>query len=816
MKSVTSGRVRSQSIVSNIATSQNLKEDDLLHPSYKVPAIGSPKNLSLFKEKLKLLQTLLPNTNNNKNLFEEEFQLQAELEDDTSGRSNEYVNLIESFIDNLNSKNVNEYNVINEQVNSINNSFSGLAEKLDKLDIQHDNFYQKVGVLYEQFENLTLEKNLVSDYLKMFENLQYVNKKLVTFNFKFVNRRKDKIEEILNTIINSIVFLQNHTEFKSYDSYKFKFKQSLNKVCELITKYLNSVLLKGIVEDVTIKLGNISDTKNLQVSKSSKEILLYNKFSQANYSSIYYEIIGLLTDCIKALNNEQYYCRELEKDFLKSCYTNFQNARYKLLHPLIWLQLDEIIVNDKNSNTLVKFIQDNVLYFSSIFEKEFVLFNKFFPDFPSKTDIVNNWFETLCEPFYDSFRIRVLRENSIPILCDCISLLNKYYEFEEGSMEYELQFSQIKLNKLFEPILRDVQSRLVFKAQLYVETNVINYKPSLNEFIIANNKELDKDEMVQQFLDSCKISMNIKAGNVDDKEDHETNPDIILTRYYKPMIKALALLSKIYQMVSSSIFDDLAHHILHDCITSLKTAFEISINRNNNIDIILAYLSNLLFLRDQIECFDIQYISNEVYLDFTTLGAFWNTITRQNMNNIDNRNSSSEGHNMVNNSSSVIDGGRKSSTISLFSLARDSVPKVVNNMIDARTELMTELRNAVNIFTETCGKSLIGDCFTHLENGKLNEREAKLILNLEDGFQKIYKQIKMFIIDQSITNHLLDAIQEYIVESYNVYYNSLTTLLSSSSSAVTVGFSEKEVADLMYVDVFNEYLTNIIQKLKST
>lgn len=97
--------------------------------------------------------------------------------------------------------------------------------------------------------------------------------------------------------------------------------------------------------------------------------------------------------------------------------------------------------------------------------------------------------------------------------------------------------------------------------------------------------------------------MPISPNDADDKSiDSEESTDKIsqLQTYYPPLLKTLALLSKIYEMINSVVFDDLAHHVVHDCIVSLRNAYDMVIKSSagksdfNNLDISLAYLKKFV------------------------------------------------------------------------------------------------------------------------------------------------------------------------------------------------------------------------------
>lgn len=287
--------------------------------------------------------------------------------------------------------------------------------------------------------------------------------------------------------------------------------------------------------------------------------------------------------------------------------------------------------------------------------------------------------------------------------------------------------------------------------------------------------------------------MPISPNDADDKcIDSEESTDKIsqLQTYYPPLLKTLALLSKIYEMINSVVFDDLAHHVVHDCIVSLRNAYDMVIKSSagksdfNNLDISLAYLKNLLMLRDSIQNFNIQYTVNETYLDFSGAEGFFKSLKEN-------------GRNVL----------KKTKSSSILTLARELVPKVVNNMVDARTELISELRNVIKDFTESTSLELIDDTLDINSDEDLLSKNVKLRENIKARLPRIYEQILNYIDDQEIVTNLLDAVQELITQSYSKYYETITELAENGK------FAKDQVADVMYLDVFTDFFAKEVADL---
>lgn len=688
---------------------------------------------------------------------------------------------IDLFLSQLNHKN-DVYKTTHEKSKKVEQSFEELKENLTIVQNKGTVFYSNIGESFERYNGLVKEKELILQYLTVFQNLIDVTKKLNNLNLKFLSRKKENVVSIANKLFESLDFLEQHTTFKDYENYKFKFKQQLVKLCDTLVKYLIQIFLQNAINDVSANLAKLNESSNAQ---SARETLLYNKFAMnCNDFSFFQNII--LNSFVK-YGSTKFFTKDLQR-CMEQTYNNYFEMREKLLKQYIWLQVDAIVLNDKDNGSLMKFIQDNILYFSSLFEKELEIFNKFFnQDFDGKTDVLNEWFMSLCEPFYDSCRIRVIRESNISLLCDCVTLLSKYYEFEDGSQEYEIQFKHIKFNKIFEPIIQDIQSRLIFKSQLYVEKNIINYKPSSTEFQITGGKQSlaqlrkknlindDNAELLNQYLETLLV-FNTEVNH----------------SYYLPMLKSLALLSKLYQMISSTIFDELAHQIVHDGLVSMELAWQKS--GKPTLDKTLVYLSNLLFFKDQIQNFDIQYVSTETYIDFSGVNGLWSLL-----------NSTIEKTSQPPQIPSRFD--RENGTLSntLTSLANNFMPKVVNNMLDARTELIVELRNVINLFTQLSTDLITKNLFNK-ESREADEvgNSSNLVQSVEEEIPRIFKEISLHFNDETVISQLMQSVKENLIAEYLSYFND-TKLKVETKEPV-----ESSHEAVVYPEVFNNLVSDQI------
>ena len=706
-----------------------------------------------------------------------------------------------TYLDQLNIK-IDEYKVVLDQTRQVNDQLDSSIKKFRKISQDTGAFIEETKTIYEKQSKLSNLTESIPKALHYFEVLDPIMRRLNHATSPAIVK-KSSFTTMLATIDESLRFLDENSDLKDAAAYRIKFKQCLIRACELISHFLTN-LLKQTNQEILDKTKNKNSLTGLP--STTRDAFLYSKFY-----TIADTFKTQVSEIVKRSNEKAYnkYHDELNS-ILYECFNHYFQTRLRLLTPVIWSHIDEIVVKDKDQG-LVKFIQDGKVYFQQLCADEYKLFVEFFPEKECRFKI-NQWFLQLCEPLYDSIRVRVLKETDICTLCDSVTLFAPYYEFEEGSEEYVKQFTDIQYDKLFEPIVQKVQARLILRVQIYVQQNILSYRPTRDVFMISNRRRKSKtslqggnedattsddnpDPLLESYLSSFKNRsiLPISPNDADDKcIDSEESTDKIsqLQTYYPPLLKTLALLSKIYEMINSVVFDDLAHHVVHDCIVSLRNAYDMVIKSSagksdfNNLDISLAYLKNLLMLRDSIQNFNIQYTVDETYLDFSGVEGFFKSLKEN-------------GRNVL----------KKTKSSSILTLARELVPKVVSNMVDARTELISELRNVIKDFTESTSLELIDDTLDINSDEDLLSKNVKLRENIKARLPRIYEQILNYIDDQEIVTNLLDAVQELITQSYSKYYETITELAENGK------FAKDQVADVMYLDVFTDFFAKEVADL---
>lgn len=630
---------------------------------------------------------------------------------------------VQNFITVLN-VNLTQLNGFKGDLKSLKSQISDILSHYETIHGKTKDFNTKSQALIKSQNELHEKLESISAILRNFENLDDITRKLSTPNNLKLIRSKGfpKILENLDTSLEFLNRNKDNSSFKNIEIYKIKFRQCMTRSLTLIKDYLVNELrrLETTVNQQQTDLRAISVYKEFQ-SYIETQVDEYSNFP--NLSSIF----------ITRIEKKH----ELE---YKGLFLEILNSYFRCRTNLVDIRGD---LSKFHSNDLVKYSQDNLSYISKLLAREHKLFKQFFgfndmtvPDYVN--NLVYEFFKNLIEPFYDSIRERLLRETNISLLCQLTNLLQNYYEFED------YKSSEVNLGEVFQSILDDCQSRLIFKIQLYIDNKLIPYKPTPEDLNIGNKKksvnELDEDFKENLFED-----------------------------LYLPLGKALTILSNIYELINSIVFDDLAHYIVHSCIEILRKASVLSQKYSGSVDSKLFYLKNLIILKYQLSNFDIQFVRTETSLDFTS--------------------GLNELYTLIRNGDIIVNLNQNG----WFNLIKRTVPKVINNMIDAKTEVELEINNSINELLSEYLNQIIEPL--NKPDKKIASSEFKT--NIHTLLPQFKKQITAHLNDYNILKILFNNLMEILVNYYDNYYSTLT----------------EDLNEIIEPEIFNKFLGNLIDDL---
>lgn len=240
--------------------------------------------------------------------------------------------------------------------------------------------------------------------------------------------------------------------------------------------------------------------------------------------------------------------------------------------------------------------------------------------------------------------------------------------------------------------------------------------------------------------------------------------------------------------LQSSVFDDLAHHIVHSTTVSLTQASALVAKSASPTDAALFLISHLLLLKQQIVAFDIEYVTpeTEVHYNVSSItNTFWELRSRGALFNPRN-------------------------------LVGLLIPKVVENMLDAKAEVDARLRQAINDFTSQFVARITAPIDT--SNGKkvpISEtpaRTSKIRQNIEQETPFLRTKLGEYITDARTREMLVAAVMESATQTYEDWFE--TSYVPSLSTQNGAGRSTKGKGredGVWDPDVFGDWCTNVFK-----
>lgn len=287
----------------------------------------------------------------------------------------------------------------------------------------------------------------------------------------------------------------------------------------------------------------------------------------------------------------------------------------------------------------------------------------------------SNFLESLCEPLYDNLRPRIIHETQLVKLCELCTLIQTRYMRDLEDLDTDpFDRTQLDFGQLIQPTLHDTQNRIVFRAQTIIRDEIEGFTP----------KPEDLDYPAKIKLPTQKAPTDEGPGTptpnaptmVDDDTAASNGANAFDTEaayagWYPTLRKCIWLLSRIYRLVNSTVFEDLAHTIVHLTTHSLLRASTLLQQKKSPADAHLFLIRHFLLLKEQIVAFDIEFVKPETNIDFSGLtGSFWE----------------------------LREKGIFSRTGIINLVKGAAMPKVVENMLDAKVELDARLRTVIGEF----------------------------------------------------------------------------------------------------------------------
>ncbi|OCK81332.1 Sec34-domain-containing protein [Lepidopterella palustris CBS 459.81] len=644
---------------------------------------------------------------------------------------------------------------------------SSLTESFKAVETQTTAFREQCEDLMTDQKRITKLADDIEHNLRYYLYLEPITKRLNAPGAGNFVRGKEFTEMLFN-LDNCIDYMQAHPNHRESATYRSRYRLLLTRALTLIRVHFTNAL-REIAADVAKRIAD------RQLNDTTMSALLYAKFrvGAPELKRIGLEIQkrAVLPAGADAGSEAEY------QSLMNELYQSYSTTRGRLILPIVTKKIGEIAQAPSSSKDLVAFARSSISYLRGICFDEYDLWGEWFDGEGGLYDFL----EAICEPLYDHLRPRTIHETQILKLCELCTLIQTRYMEEEEEDAEPVDTNRLDFTALIHPALEDAQTRLVFLALAVLRDEIERYKPKPEDLDYpARNQRFSASgtKNIQPVLSGRKASSNApqtpmpKTPMVVEEEDRgdgdarwNFNADAVFKDWYPTLRKAIWLLSKIYRLVHSSVFDDLAHRIVHSTTSSLVSASALISTRVSPTDGTLFLLKHLLLLKQQIVAFDIEFVTPETDLsfDFASLTAqFWELRSRGGLFNAGN----------------------------LVRLAAGGlVPRVVENMLDAKAELDARLRVCINDFTGGFAKRMAaavaekkkgkGGVVTPADAAKATKMVRE---SVEREVPFLRGKLDAYIDDTRTKEMLVAAVMEQVVSLYEEWWEEVLGLGPEASS----------------------------------
>lgn len=494
-----------------------------------------------------------------------------------------------------------------EQCDAILNDVNTALDHLDSLQKQYLFVSTKTGTLHEACEQLLKEQSELVDLaesiqekLSYFNELENINTKL---NSPTLSVNSEGFFPMLSKLDECIEYVSSHPNFKDYPVYLTKFKQCLSKAMQLIKSHTVNTL-----QNLT---GQLSKRDPLGAPNADNAFTLY----YVKFRAAAPKVRRLIEQVEQRSEKIPEYHQLLEE--IHQCYLD---QREVLLSPSINSTITDL--TSQNNKDHCALVRSGCAFMVHVCQDEHQLYNEFFSKPTSKLDEL---LEKLCLSLYDVLRPLIIHVVHLETLSELCGIL------KNEMLEDHVQNNVVQLaafDAVVKQMLEDVQERLVYRTHIYIQTDIIGYKPAPGD--LAYPDKLEMMEKIAQSLKEEQMKLNSSNSFSDVQLEESENKKLISSdtrlqssvspadlhgMWYPTVRRTLVCLSKLYRCIDRTVFQGLSQEALSACIQSLLHASDIIQKNKTQIDGQLFLIKHLLIMREQIAPFHADFAIKEISLD---------------------------------------------------------------------------------------------------------------------------------------------------------------------------------------------------------
>ncbi|XP_070539445.1 conserved oligomeric Golgi complex subunit 3-like isoform X2 [Ptychodera flava] len=505
-----------------------------------------------------------------------------------------------------------------EQCDQVLEEVSNALKHLEDLQKQYTFVSTKTNALHEACEQSVEEQTRlvntaesISNKLSYFNELERMSHKLSSLTISVTS---ESFVPMLTRLDECIAYINSNPNYNESQVYLARFKHCLSKALNLVRVHVVNIL-QNATQQVLPKKDAIKPSDNAFT-------LFYGKF-RTNAP----RVKSLMEQIEERVTKSPEY-----ETLLHDCHQCYFNQREILLGPSITTAINELASQHVRDHCAL--VRSGCAFMVRICQDEYHLFFHFFSKSTEKLDVL---LEKLCNNLYDVLRPLIIHINHLETLAElCTILKTEMLEDHVQNSPHEL----VAFETVAKQMLEDVQERLVYRTHIYIQTDILNYKPAPGD--LAYPEKLEMMESIAESLKKESVSRQSSVSSVTSEQNTEhsqvkENGDIPTSNmaslaftnapmspadlhgmWYPTVRRTLVCLSKLYRCIDS-IFQGLSQETLYLCILSLVSASQAITKRKGPVDGTLFLVKHLLILREQIAPFHVEFAIRETALDFSKM-----------------------------------------------------------------------------------------------------------------------------------------------------------------------------------------------------
>ncbi|GLV44452.1 Component of oligomeric golgi complex 3 [Carabus blaptoides fortunei] len=620
---------------------------------------------------------------------------------------------------------LNDVDLALQEMNNLSASYTDVIAKTNSLNEISEQ------LLIDQM-NLQKSSDEISKKLQYFTSLTQLSQML---SMPALSVSSSSFFEMLEKIDSCMEYMTANSNYKESYTHLIKYKQHLYTVIHLIKNYVQQVFTTASEQAlVSANSKQLESPVQSAVTTDVAFSLYYGKFQ-----SIATKVRPVVEQIEKRADDDADY-----NQLLSDCQHSYLSTRMHLMNTAMTNTMRQLVDSNRGDNCSL--FRSGCTFMLHVCQDETQLYHYFFKDdSPQLT-----WYlDKLCVHLYDTLRPLIVHINHMETLAELCGILRSEMALADNENAY---------TRVLWQLLQDVQERLVFRTHVYLQTDLLQYRPSAGD--LAYPEKLHMMESIAQSQAEETSQRSSRTGN---------SPADLHGMWYPTVKRTLVCLSRLYRCVDRPIFQGLSQEALTICVQSVLSASQAISNMKTSVDGELFQIKHLLILREQIAPFQVDFTVKEMSLDFSKVktAAFSLLQKRSKLFALNGTNA-------------------------LLEFLLEGTPQVREQLLDSRKDVDKQLKQSCEEFIKYCTTVLVGGLNEFLE-------KAQHVLKMSEQHKTVALQKQAFAKPELVAGIVVDV------------QRNIKTKLAGIQRSMQLYLANKETEFILFRPIKNNVVSSFVQ-----